>query len=168
MRIYVGMGCFWGVQKLFDALPGVKATRVGYMGGTVENPGYMRVCTGSTGHAEILEIDYDETVISTQEILRAFWENHDPTQGDRQGNDRGSQYRSAIYYTDPEQGSLAQETAAAYEAALGNAGYGRVTTEILPATQAGLFWEAEEYHQKYLEKNPGGYCPTHATGICLA
>lgn len=164
--IYLGMGCFWGAEKKFWSLPGVVATSVGYQGGSAANPDYRTVCSGSTGHAEIVRVDYDESQISTREVLRVFWENHDPTQGNRQGNDIGSQYRSAIYWTDAEQEAEALNTAKQFGQVLAAAGIGPITTEI--AAAAGReYWLAEDYHQKYLQKNPHGYdCHAH-TGYHL-
>jgi peptide-methionine (S)-S-oxide reductase len=157
-----GMGCFWGVERIFWSLPGVWVTAVGYAGGTTPNPTYQEVCSGLTGHTEAVLVMYDPARISYEELLRYFWENHDPTQGMRQGNDIGTQYRSAIYTYGPEQERLAQETRAAYEARLKAAGYGPVTTEIRPAPE---FYFAEDYHQQYLAKNPGGYCGVGGVGV---
>jgi peptide-methionine (S)-S-oxide reductase len=171
VTLYLGMGCFWGAEKRMWRIPGVRATRVGYMGGHTSNPDYRLVCTGSTGHAEIVAVTYVPAEVPTREVLRVFWENHDPTQGDRQGNDIGTQYRSAAYWTTPEQERELQRTRDAYEQALRAAGLGPITTEIAPAIVAGKvvrrFWPAEEYHQGYLRKNPRGYdCHAH-TGILL-
>lgn len=159
---YFAMGCFWGAEKLFWQLPGVITTAVGYAGGFTENPTYEETCTGHTGHAETVKVVFDPTMIAYSELLTVFWENHDPTQGMRQGNDHGSQYRSAIYTTSAEQHALAQSSLTDFASRLGAAGYGSTTTEI---TEAGPFYYAERHHQQYLDKNPGGYCPIHATGV---
>lgn len=161
-EIYVALGCFWGAEKLFWTTPGVTSTSVGYMGGTLPSPTYRQVCTGTTGHTETVRVVFDPARLPLAELLRIFWENHDPTQGDRQGNDIGPQYRSAIFATSAEQLEVAQATRDQFAAALSDAGYGEITTQIAPA---GEFWLAEEYHQQYLDKNPGGYCPVHATGV---
>ncbi len=150
-----GMGCFWGAEQVFWQLPGVYTTAVGYQGGTTENPTYEEVCSGSTGHAEVALVVYDPQRIPLEEILKSFWEQHDPTQADRQGNDVGTQYRSAIYWTTEQQRDVALDSREVYGAALSAAGFGRIATEI---TRAGPFFYAEEYHQQYLAKNPGGYC----------
>jgi peptide-methionine (S)-S-oxide reductase len=157
-----GAGCFWGVERKFWKLPGVWVTAVGYAGGLTPNPTYREVCTGRTGHNEVVLVVYDPDRISYEELLRAFWESHDPTQGMRQGNDVGTQYRSGIYYADAEQKAAAEASRDAYQARLKAAGYGRITTEILPAPE---FYYAEDYHQQYLEKNPGGYCGAGGTGV---
>jgi len=161
-RALFAMGCFWGAEKTFWQLPGVYATAVGYAGGHSENPNYKQVCTGTTGHAEAVQVIFDPKRISYQELLRVFWESHDPTQGMRQGNDVGTQYRSAIYATDDAQLGAAELSRRAYQAALEKARYGTITTEI---RKAPLFYYAEDYHQQYLAKNPGGYCPDHSCGI---
>lgn len=171
VNLYVAMGCFWGAEKRMWQIPGVAATRVGYMGGHVPDPDYRLVCTGRTGHAEVVEITYDPQAVPTLEILRVFWENHDPTQGNRQGNDIGTQYRSAAYWTTAEQEQLLERTRTAYDEVLRRDGFDPITTEIAPALTDGEtvrpFWLAEEYHQKYLVKNPRGYdCHAH-TGILL-
>src|SRR5438309_7273901 len=150
-----GMGCFWGAERVFWQAPGVYTTAVGYAGGFTPNPTYEEVCSGGTGHTEAVLVVFDPGKTSYEEILRLFWENHDPTQGMRQGNDMGTQYRSAIYTTSDEQAALAEETKAAYEPSLEAAGFGSVTTEIAPA---GPFYFAEDYHQQYLHKVPNGYC----------
>jgi peptide-methionine (S)-S-oxide reductase len=160
--VIVGMGCFWGAERLFWRLPGVHTTAVGYSGGHTGTPSYRDVCSGRTGHAEVVRIAYDPALISIEEILRTFWEGHDPTQGDRQGNDRGSQYRSAIYWTTTAQRDAAMATRDAYARALATRRMGPITTEIAPA---GAFHLAEDYHQQYLEKNPGGYCGLGGTGV---
>lgn len=164
--IYVGMGCFWGAEKKFWQLPGVVATSVGYQGGTAVRPSYQEVCTGLTGHAEMVKVDYDTTQISTRQILATFWENHDPTQGNRQGNDIGTQYRSAIYWTDEEQQAEVLTTLDEFSKVLAAAGLGPITTEVGPAEQR-TYWPAEEYHQKYLQKNPHGYDCHSSTGYRL-
>jgi len=156
------MGCFWGAERIFWRLPGVYSTAVGYAGGFTPNPTYEEVCTGRTGHAEVVLVVFDPKVVSYEELLRAFWENHDPTQGMRQGNDVGTQYRSAIYATSPAQLAAAKASRDAYEGALRAAGHGAVTTEIREAPD---FYYAEDYHQQYLAKNPNGYCPDHSTGV---
>lgn len=161
----LALGCFWGAEKAFWKIPGVITTAVGYQGGITPNPTYEEVCSGLTGHAETVLVVFDPTVVTATELLRAFWELHDPTQGFRQGNDVGTQYRSAVYWTTPEQGLAAQETRAAYTDALGRAGYGDITTELRPIEEAGPFYYAEDYHQQYLDQNPGGYCPIHSTGV---
>lgn len=165
-RIYVAMGCFWGAEELFWQLPGVTGTAVGYQGGSVERPSYEQVCTGTTGHAESVLVEYDPEHIGTREILRVFWEHHDPTQGNRQGNDIGPQYRSMILTTTAEQAATAEETMHAYQRAIDEKGYGPITTEIVDAS-AHEFWPAEEYHQKYLLKNPFGYRCHANTGVTL-
>ncbi len=150
-----GMGCFWGVERIFWRLPGVYSTAVGYAGGGRENPTYQQVCSGATGHAEVARVVFDPAAISYGQLLKVFWENHDPTQGARQGNDVGTQYRSVIYTTTPEQLRLAEESRASFNPVLAHAGLGPITTEIAPLPN---FYLAEEYHQQYLDKNPGGYC----------
>lgn len=159
---YVAMGCFWGAERVFYELPGVVVTAVGYQGGYTENPTYEEVCSGLTGHAETVRVVFDPVKVGYAEILQRFYENHDPTQGFRQGADVGTQYRSAIYYTSEEQGRVAREVTAAYAATLAKAGYGAITTEIAPA---GPFYLAEEYHQQYLAANPNGYCGLGGTGV---
>jgi peptide-methionine (S)-S-oxide reductase len=158
----LGLGCFWGAEKAFWNLPGVYTTAVGYAGGYTENPTYEEVCSGRTGHTEAVLVVFDPAKISYAEILRTFWEGHDPTQGMRQGNDVGSQYRSAIYTTTPEQAEIVQASKVAYEDQLKASGYGEITTEIAPA---GEFYYAEDYHQQYLHKNPLGYCGLGGTGV---
>ena len=157
-----GLGCFWGAEKLFWQLPGVYSTAVGYAGGSTANPSYEEVCSGLTGHAEVVRVIFDPAVISYAGLLRAFWEAHDPTQGMRQGNDAGTQYRSAIYVCNKEQREEAEESKRVYQARLQSAGKGAITTEIL---NAPTFYYAEDYHQQYLAKNPGGYCPNHSCGV---
>jgi peptide-methionine (S)-S-oxide reductase len=156
------LGCFWGAEKDFWQTPGVISTAVGYAGGFTPNPTYEEVCSGRTGHAESVLVAYDPSRVSYEELLRVFWEHHDPTQGMRQGNDSGTQYRSAIYATDDEQLKVAQASRDVYQARLKAAGFGEITTEIGPAP---TFYYAEDYHQQYLAKNPRGYCPNHRTGV---
>ncbi|TAM58088.1 MAG: peptide-methionine (S)-S-oxide reductase MsrA [Chloroflexota bacterium] len=158
------MGCFWGAEQLFWRIPGVISTAVGYTGGSTPNPTYEEACSGKTGHAETVLVAYDPSRVSYAALLRAFWENHDPTEGMRQGNDVGTQYRSLIIVADPEQRAAAEASREAYGEALRAAGLGPITTEIL---DAGPFYYAEPYHQQYLHKNPNGYCPDHATGVSL-
>jgi len=157
-----GLGCFWGAERRFWELPGVAVTMVGYSGGETENPTYEEVCSGRTGHAEVVRIVYDPAVISYEELLKVFWESHDPTQGMRQGNDVGTQYRSAIYFTTEEERAAAEASKAVYQARLKESGYGPITTEISPARP---FYFAEDYHQQYLAKNPHGYCGLGGTGV---
>ena len=157
-----GLGCFWGAEKMFWQLPGVYSTAAGYAGGYTPNPTYEEVCSGRTGHAEVVLVVYDPAEITFERLLKAFWEDHDPSQGMRQGNDVGTQYRSGIYYTDDEQREAAEATKKTFGDALHTAGYGDITTEIAPL---GTFYYAEPYHQQYLAKNPAGYCPLHATGV---
>lgn len=163
--LYLGLGCFWGAEKELWQLPGVVTTAAGYMGGYTANPTYEEVCTGQTGHTEAVLVAYDPTVISDTDLLRHFWESHDPTQGFRQGNDVGTQYRSAVYVTTPQQQEVAQATLAAFQSSLSERGFGAITTEVRTAQEAGPFYYAEEYHQQYLLKNPNGYCPVHSTGV---
>jgi peptide-methionine (S)-S-oxide reductase len=157
-----GLGCFWGAERKFWQIDGVYTTAVGYAGGSTPNPTYEEVCSGRTGHTEAVLVVFDPEKISYRDLLAAFWEAHDPTQGMRQGNDKGTQYRSAIYYADDEQRRAAEETRDAYEQALKGAGYGPITTEIAPA---GPFYYAEGYHQQYLNKVPNGYCGLGGTGV---
>jgi len=159
---YFALGCFWGAEKLFWNTDGVLTTAVGYQGGYTPNPTYEEVCSGRTGHAEAVRVVFDPTRTSYAELLKVFLENHDPTQGMRQGNDRGTQYRSAIYFTDADQDAQSLAAIAAYQPKLTASGFGPITTEVVPATP---FYFAERYHQQYLEKNPNGYCPIHATGV---
>jgi peptide-methionine (S)-S-oxide reductase len=156
------MGCFWGAEKLFWQVPGVYSTAVGYAGGFTPNPTYEEVCNGRTGHAEAVLVVFDPTVVSYDQLLKLFWEDHDPTQGMRQGNDVGTQYRSAVYFTEPGQREQAEASRAAMAGALTAAGYGEITTEF---ADLDTFYYAEPYHQQYLDKNPNGYCPVHATGV---
>ena len=157
-----GMGCFWGAERLFWQLPGVYSTAVGYAGGFTPNPTYEEVCTGDTGHAEVVRVIYDPAKVTYQDLLKVFWESHDPTQGMRQGNDTGTQYRSAIYASSPEQREAAEQSKRIYQARLTAAGRGAITTEIRDAPQ---FFYAEDYHQQYLAKNPFGYCGLGGTGV---
>jgi len=161
-QIVAGMGCFWGAERMFWTQPGVWTTAVGYAGGFTRNPLYEEVCTGRTGHTEVVLAVFDPTVTSYGEMLRVFWEGHDPTQGFRQGNDVGTQYRSGIYWADDRQRRLAEESAGMFQEALDSAGAGRITTEI---AEAGPFFYAEGYHQQYLAKNPNGYCGLGGTGV---
>jgi peptide-methionine (S)-S-oxide reductase len=156
-----GMGCFWGVERLFWQVPGVYTTAAGYAGGHTPNPAYQEVCSGGTGHTEVVLVVFDPAQISYAELLQRFWEGHDPTQGMRQGNDRGTQYRSAIYTYGDEQQAQALASRDDFQRALEQSGYGAITTEISPAPP---FYYAEEYHQQYLAKNPGGYCGLGGTG----
>jgi peptide-methionine (S)-S-oxide reductase len=160
--LIVGMGCFWGAERIFWRAPGVHTTAVGYSGGQAPNPSYEQVCSGATGHAEVVLVVFDPQQTSREELLRLFWEGHDPTQGNRQGNDVGSQYRSAIYYASDEQRAAAEATRDAFQEGLRAAGYGTITTEIAPV---GTFTFAEPYHQQYLSKVPNGYCGLGGTGV---
>ncbi len=166
--ISLALGCFWGAEKELWQVPGVVTTAVGYQGGFTPFPTYEEVCTGLTGHTETVLVAYDPDVVSHEELLRRFWEAHDPTQGFRQGNDVGTQYRSAIFTTTPEQARAAARTRDLFAPRLARAGYGDITTEIRPADEAGRFYYAEGYHQQYLVKNPNGYCPVHSTGVSCA
>jgi peptide-methionine (S)-S-oxide reductase len=157
-----GLGCFWGAEKLFWETPGVYSTVVGYAGGYTPNPTYEEVCSGRTGHSEVVLVVFDPAVVTYEQLLKEFWEDHDPTQGMRQGNDVGSQYRSVLFTTSDEQAEIAERTKVAFAASLKDAGYGDITTEI---ARLGAFFYAEPYHQQYLAKNPAGYCPIHATGV---
>jgi peptide-methionine (S)-S-oxide reductase len=157
-----GMGCFWGAEKKFWQLKGVYTTAVGYAAGHTPNPSYREVCSGMTGHSEVVLVVFDPKQISYADLLKVFWENHDPTQGMRQGGDVGTQYRSGIYYFDDEQRQAAERTRDAYQQQLKGVGYGKITTEILPAPE---FYYAEDYHQQYLSKNPDGYCGLGGTGV---
>ncbi|TFH92152.1 peptide-methionine (S)-S-oxide reductase MsrA [Vibrio ouci] len=162
-QILLGMGCFWGAERLFWQLDGVVSTSVGYSGGFTVNPTYEEVCSGQTGHTEVVRVIFDTNVISLQQLLRTFWEKHDPTQGMRQGNDLGTQYRSAIYVFSEEQLQVAINSKEEYQTLLGN-NKGSITTDILPA---GKYYFAENYHQQYLAKNPNGYCGIGGTGVCF-
>jgi len=157
-----GLGCFWGAEKLFWQLPGVYSTAVGYAGGFTPNATYQEVCSGDTGHAEVVRVIYDPRIISYQDLLKVFWESHDPTQGMRQGNDVGTQYRSVIFTFDKEQRAAAEESKRLYQARLTAAGHGTITTEI---RDAAPFYYAEDYHQQYLAKNPDGYCGIGGCGV---
>ncbi|WP_116116277.1 peptide-methionine (S)-S-oxide reductase MsrA [Austwickia chelonae] len=172
--LYLAFGCFWGAERIMWSQPGVISTAAGYMGGYTPHPTYEEVCTGRTGHTETVLVVYDPTSTSPEQLLKVFWENHDPTQGMRQGNDVGTQYRSAVYWTTPEQETAARATSASFAAVLHDAGVGRpITTELLPsggdrredAATAGPFHFAESYHQQYLHKNPGGYCQHGPNGL---
>ena len=159
---YFALGCFWGAERIFWQLPGVYSTAVGYAGGFTPNPTYEEVCTGRTGHTEIVRVIYDPQKVDYEDLLKVFWESHDPTQGMRQGNDVGTQYRSAIYVTDKEQAEAAEASKRAYQAQLSAAGRGTITTEI---REAPPFYYAEDYHQQYLAKNPNGYCGIGGCGV---
>jgi peptide-methionine (S)-S-oxide reductase len=161
-RAVLGLGCFWGAERIFWELPGVYTTAVGYAGGTTPNPTYEEVCSGRTGHAEVVLVVFDPRVVAYEDLLRIFWESHDPTQGMRQGNDVGTQYRSAIYTHDDAQLQAVSASRQAYQAELSGAGYGEITTEIRSALS---FFYAEDYHQQYLAKNPNGYCGLGSTGV---
>ena len=163
--LYVAMGCFWGAERIFWKLPGVVTTAVGYMGGYTPNATYEEVCSGRTGHAEAVLIAYDGSLTSAELLLKAFWENHDPTQGFRQGNDLGTQYRSAIYWSTPDQAAAARATRDAFQIVLKGNGFGDITTQMRSAEEAGPFYYAEGYHQQYLDKNPGGYCNHGPNGM---
>ncbi len=157
-----GLGCFWGAERKFWETPRVYSTAVGYAGGFTPNPTYEEVCSGHTGHTEVVRVVFDPKQVSYADLLKVFWESHDPTQGMRQGNDVGTQYRSAIYAKDAAQRAAAESSRDAYQAALTKAGHGGITTEIADLPE---FYYAEDYHQQYLAKNPGGYCPDHACGV---
>jgi peptide-methionine (S)-S-oxide reductase len=163
-RAMFGMGCFWGAEKKFWPLEGVYSTAVGYAAGITPNPTYREVCTGMTGHNEVVLVVFDPKRISYDALLKVFWENHDPTQGMRQGNDTGTQYRSGVYCFDDDQLRAAERSKAAFQTQLTRAGYRTITTEILPTPE---FFYAEDYHQQYLDTNPRGYCPNHSTGVKL-
>jgi peptide-methionine (S)-S-oxide reductase len=160
--MYVGMGCFWGAERKFWQTPGVYSTAVGYQGGWTTNPTYEEVCSGRTGHTEAVQVVFDPAQVSFHDLLKVFWENHDPTQGFRQGNDVGTQYRSTLYTTSPEQAEQAKVSREAYQRALRKAGYRDITTELEPAK---TFYYAEAYHQQYLHKVPDGYCGMGGTGV---
>lgn len=157
-----GLGCFWGAERKFWQQEGVYSTAVGYAAGHTPNPTYREVCSGMTGHNEVVQVVYDPQVISYEALLKVFWESHNPTQGMRQGNDSGTQYRSGIYYYSDAQKAAAEKTRQAYQSALKDAGHGEITTEIIPAPE---FYYAEDYHQQYLDKNPGGYCGLGGTNV---
>ena len=160
--VVVGMGCFWGAERKFWQLDGVHSTSVGYAGGYTPNATYEEACSGRTGHTEVVLVVFDPTVVSFERVLQVFWENHDPTQGMRQGNDVGTQYRSAVYTTDPVQVPTVERTMASFGERLSAAGYGPITTEVKPLDH---YWYAEPYHQQYLAKNPNGYCGIGGTGV---
>ena len=160
--VIFGIGCFWGAERKFYEVPGVVSTQVGYAAGYTQNPTYKEVCSGGTGHNEVVQVIYDPAKVSFETLLKTFWENHDPTQGDRQGNDVGTQYRSGIYVFSEEDKAIAEASKKAYEGKLKESGYGAITTEILDAPP---FYYAEDYHQQYLEKNPDGYCGIGGTGV---
>ena len=164
-KIVLGLGCFWGAERKFWQLDGVYTTAVGYSAGYTPNPTYEEVCSGLTGHNEVVLAVFDPSIVSFEKVLKTFWESHNPTQGFRQGNDRGTQYRSGIYYFNDQQKQIAETTKANYQLALNEKNIGDITTEILPATE---FYYAEDYHQQYLHKNPGGYCGLGGTGVCFA
>jgi peptide-methionine (S)-S-oxide reductase len=164
-QIVLGLGCFWGAERKFWQQPGVYTTAVGYAAGYTPNPTYEEVCSGLTGHNEVVLVVFDPSQTALNNLLKVFWESHNPTQGMRQGNDQGTQYRSAIYYFTDEQRALAEQTKATYQAALNENNMSEITTEILPASE---FYYAETYHQQYLHKNPGGYCGLGGTGVCYA
>jgi peptide-methionine (S)-S-oxide reductase len=161
-QVVVGMGCFWGAERVFWNAPGVYTTAVGYAGGFTPNPTYEEVCSGRTGHTEAVLVVFDPQQTSYEEILRLFWENHDPTQGMRQGNDAGTQYRSAVYWADEAQRAAVESSRERYQEMLSRAGLGAITTEV---AEAGPFYYAEDYHQQYLAKNPNGYCGLGGTGV---
>lgn len=169
-EVYLGLGCYWGAEKLFWELPGVKSTSVGFAGGITPNPTYREVCTGRTNHTEIVHVVYDPKEVSFDTIVATAMEAHDPTQGFRQGNDVGTQYRSAIYTDTPAEAERAREIVDSYAQQLGEAGYSQITTEIKPLaeTPAGAFYLAEDEHQQYLHKVPHGYCPHHSTGVACS
>jgi peptide-methionine (S)-S-oxide reductase len=157
-----GLGCFWGAERDFWTMDGVYVTAVGYAGGFTPNPTYQEVCSGRTGHAEVVRVIYDPSIVSYEALLQRFWESHDPTQGMRQGNDVGTQYRSGVYYYDAEQEAMVKASRDAFQASLSAAGFGEITTEL---REAPTFYFAEEYHQQYLAKNPNGYCGVGGTGV---
>jgi len=161
-QVIVGMGCFWGAERKFWELPGVYSTAVGYAGGVTPNPTYEEVCSGRTGHTEVVLVVYDTTALDLTAVMKCFWENHDPTQGMRQGNDRGTQYRSAVYTLDETELELVNRSLALYQTALTQSGYGAITTEV---SALDTFYYAEDYHQQYLAKVPNGYCGIGGTGV---
>ena len=164
-QVVVALGCFWGAERKFWQTPGVYSTAVGYAGGFTKHPTYREVCSGRTGHTEVVLVVFDPAQIGFEALMKVFWESHDPTQGMRQGNDVGTQYRSAVYTNSDAQRRIATATRDAYQAALHEAGHGDITTEIRPMSDAGPFYYAEDYHQQYLAKNPGGYCGIGGTGV---
>ena len=159
------MGCFWGVERRLWELEGVYSTSAGYAGGYTKNPSYKEVCTGFTGHNEVVMVVYDPKIISYESLLKTFWEDHDPTQGMRQGNDMGTQYRSGIYYRTPEEKEIIDKTKKMYQSQLSQNGFNEITTEV---KQAGIYYYAEHYHQQYLAKNPDGYCALAGTGVKIS
>jgi peptide-methionine (S)-S-oxide reductase len=163
--LYVAMGCFWGAERIFWQTPGVVTTAVGYQGGFTPHPTYDETCTGRTGHTEAVLVAYDPARVSTESLLRTFWESHDPTQGFGQGNDRGTQYRSALYWTTDAQGAAVEVSRAGYQDSLRAEGFGEITTDLRPASAAGEFYHAEDHHQQYLYKVPNGYCGVGGTGV---
>ena len=164
-EIWFGMGCFWGAERRMWQRAGVWVTAAGYAGGTTPNPTYREVCDGATGHTEVVRVVFDPATVSLEALLKLFWESHDPTQGMRQGNDIGTQYRSAIYWTTPAQEAVVRTTTAAYASLLREKGLGAVTTELRSMSDVGAFYFAEDYHQQYLDKNPDGYCGLAGTGV---
>jgi len=166
--LYVAMGCFWGAERVFWQVPGVVTTAVGYQGGHTPHPTYEETCTARTGHTEAVLVAYDPAKVTAEELLRLFWESHDPTQGFRQGNDVGTQYRSAVYWTTDGQRQAYEATRAAFQPLLTRNRLGEITTEGRSATDAGPFYYAEDYHQQYLHKVPNGYCGLGGTGVCLS
>lgn len=163
--LYAAMGCFWGAERIFWQTPGVVTTAVGYQGGFTPHPTYDETCTGRTGHTEAVLVAYDPARVSTESLLRTFWESHDPTQGFGQGNDRGTQYRSALYWTTDAQGAAVEVSRAGYQDSLRAEGFGEITTDLRPASAAGEFYHAEDHHQQYLYKVPNGYCGVGGTGV---
>ena len=163
--LYVAMGCFWGAERIFWRMPGVVTTAAGYMGGFTENPTYEETCTGLTGHTESVLVAYDPEQTRPELLLKAFWENHDPTTANRQGNDVGTQYRSAVYWTTPGQQAALEATSAAFGEELAKGGHGQITTEMRPASEVGPFYYAEPFHQQYLDANPAGYCNHGPNGL---
>ena len=164
-QVIVGLGCFWGAERKFWEIEGVYTTAVGYSAGSTRNPSYQEVCSGMTGHNEVVLVVYDPKIVSFEDLLKVFWESHNPTQGMRQGNDTGTQYRSGIYYFDDAQKATAEHSLEYYQELLKQAGLPSITTEVLAASE---FYYAEEYHQQYLAKNPNGYCGLGGTGVCFA
>ncbi|MEQ8207646.1 MAG: peptide-methionine (S)-S-oxide reductase MsrA [Woeseia sp.] len=164
-KLVVGMGCFWGAERLFWSTPGVYTTAVGYAGGQTRNASYREVCSGQTGHSEVVQVIFDPSEVSLEALLKLFWESHDPTQGMRQGNDIGSQYRSVIYTSNPDHTAVAEQSRDSYQQQLAQSGFSAITTEIAPLD---TFYYAEDYHQQYLAKNPDGYCGIGGTGVSCA
>ena len=163
--LYIAMGCFWGAERIYWRIPGVVTTAAGYMGGFTTHPTYEETCTGMTGHTESVLVAYDPARVRPEELLKAFWENHDPTTANRQGNDVGTQYRSAIYWTTEGQRAAVEATAASFGEERARHGHGPITTEMRPASEVGRFWYAEEHHQQYLHRNPQGYCNHGPNGL---